>query len=383
MTIKNEFFATTVPGLETIMNSELNKFGIKNNLIRDGIIYFRADYDKALSFLYSTNVCGNVSLIILKEKISNYDELYKTAKNSIKWDDIFFADKSFMIRSTIISSPLKHSGFATLKLKDAIADYFREKYDKRPDINKESPDIIIELRIFKTSAVIGINLAGRPLFKRGYRIETNAAPLKETLAAGIAGMALNNKNNCKYKKLIDPMCGSGTIIIESAFQIMRIPPQKFNSNFSFNKFNLNIKDYFPEVKKKLDKLADDSSGFKFFAFDNSQTFVESAKKNIENAGLTKFIKIDKQDFFYPSYDMADSILIFNPPHGERMQGARSLEYFYGKIGDTIKRFCRNSAVYIFCPAEENLISKISLTPVSKLKLNNGKIKCNLLEFRIN
>ncbi|HPN31098.1 MAG TPA: THUMP domain-containing protein [bacterium] len=365
------------------MNSELNKFGIKNNLIRDGIIYFRADSEKALSFLYSTNVCGNVSLIILKEKISSYDELYRTAKNSVKWDAIFSADKSFMIRSAIISSPLKHSGFASLKLKDAIADYFREKFNKRPDINKDSPDIVIELRVFKTSAVIGINLAGRSLFKRGYRIETNAAPLKETLAAGIAGMALNNNNNIKYKKIIDPMCGSGTIIIESALQIMRIPPQKFNPNFSFVKSNLDIKEYFSGVKLKLDKLANDSTRYEFFAFDNSQTFVDSAKKNIENAGLSNIIKTDKQDFFNPSFDMTDSIIIFNPPHGERMQGARNLEYFYGKIGDTVKKYCGNSAVYIFCPAEENLISKISLKPVSKLNLNNGKIRCNLLEFRIN
>ncbi|MBP7651944.1 hypothetical protein KA977_00885 [Candidatus Dependentiae bacterium] len=378
----NDYFATTAPGFENLMNSELNNIGIKNCLIRDAVIYFKADHKQAVEFLYTSTVCNNISLIICRTKVLDYDELYQTAKTKIEWEKYFSVDKSFMIHSTIMASPLKHSGFAALKLKDSIADYFREKFNCRPNVDKISPDIIIELRIFKTNMVVGINLAGMPLFKRGYRTQTNAAPMKETLAAGIAGIILNNSKNSIYKKIIDPMCGSGTIIIETAFQILKIPAQRFNTKLSFNKFNFNLNQIFSEIKEKKETGKNFSTDIRFYASDHSQSFIDSAKKNIENAGLSNLIQLSKQDFFNPVFDMENSIIIFNPPHGERMQGAHSLEFFYGKIGDTIKKFCKNSAVYIFCPAEENLISKIGIIPDSKLKLYNGKIICNLIEFRL-
>ena len=385
--MKNEnlqFYATTFPNLEIFLEKELKRSRINKIRIHDAVIFFDASLEQAIDFMFNSRVCNYCSLIIFRKTLNSIDELYYSGRNEIKWDAYFTLDKTFAIHSTVIASPaFKHSGFAGLKLKDSIADYFRAKYnDCRPNVDKENPDTLIELRIFKNNALIAVSLNGMALFKRGYRIETNAAPLKETLAAGISYYILKNSRNKDFRKIIDPMCGSGTLIIETTLNLLSIPPSMPERKFGFEKLNLQTANIIDKIRNVNAKKINIRNDFQISAADNTENFCCLTEKNIENAGLKNVIKVFVQDFFKPELDMTESIIIFNPPYGERMYKASDVQKFYQKIGLTLKEYCQKSVIYIFCPSEKNIIDSIGIKPDDSIKLFNGKIVCNLLEFRL-
>jgi len=362
----------------------LKRSRINKIRIHDAVIFFDASLEQAIDFMFNSRVCNYCSLIIFRKTLNSIDELYYSGRNEIKWDAYFTLDKTFAIHSTVIASPaFKHSGFAGLKLKDSIADYFRAKYnDCRPNVDKENPDTLIELRIFKNNALIAVSLNGMALFKRGYRIETNAAPLKETLAAGISYYILKNSRNKDFRKIIDPMCGSGTLIIETTLNLLSIPPSMPERKFGFEKLNLQTANIIDKIRNVNAKKINIRNDFQISAADNTENFCCLTEKNIENAGLKNVIKVFVQDFFKPELDMTESIIIFNPPYGERMYKASDVQKFYQKIGLTLKEYCQKSVIYIFCPSEKNIIDSIGIKPDDSIKLFNGKIVCNLLEFRL-
>ncbi|MDD5066438.1 MAG: THUMP domain-containing protein [bacterium] len=341
-----------------------------------GIVYFETTLENAYRLNYTCRTANKIVLILDKSAVRTYEELYSQAYR-IKWDNYFRLTNTFVVHSSVVFSKIDHSAYASLKVKDAVADHFRDKFKERPSVNKGAPDIYIELRIFRNESWLGINLSGEPLFKRGYKTGTNPAPLKETLAAGLAELA----GTGRYKRIIDPMAGSGTLIIEAAMKHLNIPAGRLRSTFCFQK----LKNYDPAVFSRIRKESDSrillNSDMEFLACDHGDKFLQTIRENISKAGLSQFIRVKKQDFFKPEIDMQNSLILFNPPYGNRLKGAADLNNFYKKIGDTLKKECRGSTAYIFTEHGE-LIKHIGLRTSKRVIIFNGNIECRLLEFKM-
>ncbi len=341
-----------------------------------GVVSFQTTYSNALYLNYVSRLANKIIVILSKESVNSYDDLYQQALQ-IPWDSYFTVQNTFVVHSSLIFSKMDHTAFAAVRIKDAIADYFRNQHKERPSVNKGEPDIYIEARVYKNESWIGINLSGEPLFKRGYKREVNPAPLKETLAAGLVELAEIKQ----YKKIIDGMTGSGTIIIEAALKYLNIPGGYYRNNFGFQKLKNFNSTSFLEMRQKENKKIFKTPPLSFLACDHTPKFLESCKHNIHQAKLDNFIEVKKQDFFNPVIDMTHSLILLNPPYGERMKGAVNLNEFYKKMGDTLKKFCKGSTAYIFTEHAEP-IKHIGLRSSKRIILYNGKIECRLLEFKM-
>jgi putative N6-adenine-specific DNA methylase len=361
------FYATFSKGLQLAVKSELETFGADITNIMETSCDFTVSIDKISNILYNARTINKIVLILIpKCNCFNYENLYAIIKK-YEWEKYFSEKESIRINFSGYKTELMHSHYAVQKIKDAVCDRFREIKNKRPNVELNNPDILIEARIIHHELEAGLSLKSQPLFKRGYRNETNAAPIKETLAAGLYHFIKPNN----YKKIIDPMCGSGTIIIETALRLLKIP-NLLNNKQSFIEKKLNI---FPP-KKHISE-----SEYTFIAADKSYKFVNISKDNIQSAGLSKYIKPIKQNFFQPVIDMTNSLIIFNAPYGERLHKMSDINYFYKKIGDTMKNYCKNSTIYIFTNLGEH-IKHIGLRTSKRTILYNGKIECRLLEYNI-
>jgi putative N6-adenine-specific DNA methylase len=262
-----------------------------------------------------------------------------------------------------------------------VADQFNSKYDRRPSVDMDAPDVYIDLRIIKNKMTLGLDLSGSKLFKRGYRQDIPEAPLKETLAAGIIEYAWDEG----FSRIIDPMAGSGTLIIEAVRKHMNIPASANRRDFAFLRLkddSKKIKTAFDQIRVKADTLIRTRSEKKFYACDKSAQTLASCRQNCRNAGVEANISFNEQDFFQPAIHMSKSLLVFNPPYGKRLEtGHTTGAQFYEKIGDTLKKYCVGSTAWIFTEDNDN-IKAIGLKPSKKKEMFNGRIPCRLLEYRI-
>lgn len=365
--IKYNFFTTFSKGLLPAVKNELEYLGAKILSSFETGCDFSIQENKLSDILYNARTINKLVMILIpKCNCFNYENLYSIIKN-FKWENYFSEKETIRINFSGFKTQLTHSHYAAQKIKDAVCDRFRKLKDKRPSVSLDKPDVVIEARIINNVLEAGISLKNHPLFKRGYRTETNAAPIKETLAAGLYHYIKPHN----YKKIIDPMCGSGTIIIETALRLLNIPPIiKHKQSLIEKKLKI-----FPPKKNNI------NSDYTFVGADKSYKFVNIANNNIKSAGLSNNIKTIKQNFFNPVIDMSNSLIIFNAPYGERLHKMSDINGFYKKIGDTMKHYCKNSTIYIFTSHGEH-IKYIGLRTSSRTILYNGKIECRLLEYNI-
>ncbi len=377
------FYATTFHGLEPLLKSEIVAAGGKPLYGEKGIVSFNATLANVIHLNYISRVANKFVLILARrDRCTTFDELYKIAVD-IPWPELFTYHKTFAVESSLTCSVLDHSVFASQKTKDAIVDRFVREHGKRPDVDRKHPDVYVDVRIVRNELTIGVNLSGDRLFKRGYRNQTNEAPVKETLAAGIASIALE-ENADKYKSIIDPMCGSGTLLIEAAMQVLRIPSGRNRIKYGF----MNLAFYKDEMEQQFKKVRTaahsesvNKSGHSFIGFDIDSIVLAKARENATHMGLTDRIQFMKQDFFKPDHDMSGSLIVFNPPYGERLKAAEDMNGFFACIGDSMKQNCKGSKVFIFAEFGE-AIKHIGLRPKRRIELFNGNIECRLLEFDI-
>lgn len=379
---ENLFYATTFHGLEESLKAEIVAMGGKPLYGEKGIVSFTASLENVMALNYVSRVANKfVWVLARRDRCMSFDELYKVAVD-IPWPLLFSQQRTFAVESSLTVSLLDHSVFCSQKTKDAIVDRFLRDTGKRPDVERKHPEVFVDVRIVRNELTIGINLSGERLFKRGYRDQTNEAPLKETLAAGIAKLALAGGLG-ERKKVIDPMCGSGTLLIEAAFQVLGMPSGLRRDRFGF----MNLKFYTPEVAQAFKKIRvrfdgdmRKSGGPLFLGFDEDSGVLSKARGNAQHAGLEDRIRFVRQDFFQPIEDMTQSLLLFNPPYGERLK-KEDINGFYASIGDSLKQYCKGSKAYIFAEFGE-AIKHIGLRPNRRMEIFNGTIECRLLEFDI-
>lgn len=361
-----EMVAKTLYGLEEILAEELLALGANDLQIGRRMVSFTGDKE----LLYKANFHCRTALRILKPiyhfKAKDADTVYKEVKK-VEWEKYLSLDKTFAIDSVIYSEDFNHSKFVAYRTKDAIVDYFIEKFKKRPSVRVNNPDLYINIHISHNDCTLSIDSSGESLHKRGYRVDQTEAPLNEVLAAGMI-LKTGWKGESNF---VDPMCGSGTLLIEAAMIALNIAPGIHRKEFAFQKWV----DYDEEL---FDRIYDDESGEREFAFhcygsDISQAAIDIALENIRSAGLMKYIDLKVKPFQQYTEAPKPGILVTNPPYGERIS-SRDLLGLYNMIGERLKHVFMGYKAWILSYKDE-CFDKIGLRPSEKIKLMNGSLEC--------
>jgi putative N6-adenine-specific DNA methylase len=368
------FIAKTLYGLEKVLAEELKGFDAEEITIANRAVLFNGD----LQMMYRVNYLSRTALSVLMQindfRIGSAEDLYKKGL-LIEWDRYMDVDNTFSVAPVVQSPLFNHTGFAGLKFKDSIADYFRKKAGRRPSVNTSDPDLLINLHISNDRVSVSLDSSVVPLFKRGYRQEQAIAPLNEVLTAG---MLLISKWNAK-SDLIDPMCGSGTIPIEAGLIAGNIPPGKFRQFFGFMKWKgFNI-DLFNKVKEASEEKII-TSPVRISGFDISEQAVSHARANIERAGLTEKINIEVSDFKDLRPVSNEGVIFINPPYGERLLPEET-DSLYSTIGSSLKHNFQGFTAWIISSNKDSL-KKIGLKPKEKYTLFNGALECSFLKYEL-
>ena len=366
--------AKTFFGLEEILADELLKLGAKKINIGVRNVSFYGDK----GFLYKANLSLRTAIRILKPivvfDVNDDKELYSSFFN-FNWEDYISVDNTFAIDSVLNSDFFTHSLYVSQKAKDGIVDRYRKLFKTRPSVDSINPDLKINIHIRNKCCTVSLDSSGKPLNQRGYRSQTNIAPINEVLAAGIILLSEWDLES----DFLDPMCGSGTLLIEAAMLATNYPPNIKRSNFSFKNWNDFDLDLFVTITKSvLSKIKPFNN--KILGFDKSPTAISKCNQNIINAGLEDVISISKEDFFRSKKHNDDYLyIVFNPPYGERLR--IDIELFYKKIGDTLKTNYTNSCTWFITSSIEAL-KYVGLRPSRKIKLFNGKLESRLAKYEI-
>jgi putative N6-adenine-specific DNA methylase len=369
-----DFTAKTFAGLEEVLAAELKSLGAKDIETTRRAVYFRGDQ----KLMYRCNYECRTALRILKPigifTVNNENELYDKLKK-IDWTLHFNEKKSILIKTNLFHSNITHSHFASLKAKDAIVDFFREKRRKRPDVAKDDPDIVIDLHINKNRCTVSLDGSGHTLNKRRYRVASDKAPINEVLAAGMIQLTEWDKTG----DFIDPMCGSGTIAIEAAMYAMNIPAGYYRNDYSFMHWNDFDEKLWKEIKSGADAKITEHD-FPVIASDKSFRAFGIARTNIKFAGLHKDITLLNKPFDKINPETGSGILVFNPPYGERLKDKEITE-LYKMIGDVLKNKFPGYKAWIIT-ANPQAAKSIGLHASKKIILYNGQLESRFLKFDI-
>ena len=368
-----EMIAKTFQGLEETLAQERTSLGADEIQIGRRMVSFRGDKE----MMYKANFCLRTAIRILKPikqfVAKNADEVYEQIK-AIHWEDYLDIDKTFAVDAVVFSEEFRHSKFVSYKVKDAIVDYFRDAYDKRPSVRISKPDVLLNIHIAETKCTLSLDSSGESLHRRGYRQEAVEAPLNEVLAAGMILMS-GWHGECD---LIDPMCGSGTIPIEAALIARNIAPGVFRKEFAFEKWI----DFDQEL---FDKIYNDDSqerefAHKIYGYDNNPKANEIATHNIKAAGVSKDVTLKLQPFQQFEQPKEKAVIITNPPYGERIS-TNDLLGLYSMIGERLKHAFTGNTAWILSYREE-CFDQIGLKPTAKIPLFNGALECEFRKYEI-
>ena len=370
-----KMIAKTFYGFEEILSEELLELGAQKIIKGNRNVSFYGDK----GFMYKSNISLRTALKIIKPikefKFKDIDEYYKKIYE-IKWEDYLDFNSSFLINSVVFNSKIfNNSKFTSLKAKDAIVDRFRNKFKNRPSINSFNPELKIEIHVNRNFCTISLDSSGESLHKRGYKKYNSAAPLNEVLAAGIILMSAWDKKS----DLLDPMCGTGTFLIEAAMIARNIAPNQNRLAFAFEKW----KDWDNELFEKIEesvKSKEIEFEHKLYGFDISSAMIKKAEKNIEISDLGVDIEIVKKDFLTSIKTDNDKLhVLINPPYDKRISA--DVNQLYKKIGDTLKNNYLYSDVWIIT-ANLGAIKSIGLKSSKKIKLFNANLESRLLNYKI-
>ena len=363
--------AKTFQGLEDVLSEELIALGAQNVEIGLRMVTFEGD----LELMYKANLCCRTALRILKPIIkftaSNSDELYDMVRD-FDWDKYLSPDKTFAIDSTVNSSEFTHSKFVTYRVKDGIADYFNDKYGRRPSIRLNGADINLNVHIAGERVTISLDSSGESLNKRGYRVAQTEAPINEVLAAGII-LKTGWRGESNF---VDPMCGSGTFLIEAALIAANINPGVFRQNFAFEKWADFDKELFEQLYN--DDSQEREFAYKIYGGDIAQAAIAAARKNIKAAGVENMVELECKPFDQWTEAPDDGILITNPPYGERINPT-DIAGLYKSIGHTLKFVFKGYHAWILGYKDEHF-KEIGLKPSVKFPILNGSLECELREY---
>ncbi len=371
----NQYVAKTFAGLEHLLAHELVAIGANDIDVHTRSVSFSGDK----SIMYKANYLTRTSLRILKEiarfNVTGQVSLYEGVKN-IDWTQYLNVDQTFAIDSFCNQGPFNNTMFISLKAKDAIVDQFREKFNKRPSIDKDYAQVRIDIHIYKEECVILLDSSGSSLHKRGYRINQVAAPLKESLAAGLIMLSGWDKKST----FIDGMTGSGTFAVEAALMAKNVPAGYFRKEFGFENWIDFDRDLWNQIvvegEKQIVPLECNIIGL-----DTNREAVKIARENTKEAGLRGEVEIMNESFFNYTPPNDPGTVFINPPYGERLEMGEDMIGFYKEIGDALKK---NFSGYTAWVISSNLVAlkNIGLKPSRRIPVFNGALESKFVKFEL-
>ncbi|WP_207431253.1 THUMP domain-containing class I SAM-dependent RNA methyltransferase [Sabulibacter ruber] len=368
--------ATTLAGLEEVLAQELRELGAL--YVKPGVRAVTFSGNQYL--MYQANICCRTAIRILKPfaqfKARDEKELYLKVRE-IDWDLYMSLNDTFAINAVVSRSTFEHSLYVSQLTKDAIVDQFREKTGRRPNIDVTTPDVRLNLHMHENIVTLALDSSGDSLHRRGYRQQTNVAPLNEVLAAGILLLSGWDKKTPLY----DPMCGSGTFLTEAAMLAHNIAPGVYRKDYGFMRWP----DYDAALYRRVyqDTVAkeDLENEVEIYGSDIDPDFVEATFQNLEYAELDEFVRVKELDFKDAMKPTDKGLLIMNPPYGERIGDEREINGLYKTIGDTLKANFQDWDACIFTGNLE-AAKYIGLKPSRRIPLYNGPIECRLFKYEL-
>ncbi len=370
--------ATASRGTEPLLAEELSELGAKRVRQERGAVRFAANWSEALRILLWSRIAMRLLYPLASAKVHGAQGLYDAAR-SIAWEEHLSPESTFSVEATLRDSEHTHSGFVALKVKDAIADRMRDRLGRRPNVEPRDPDVSVSVHLAKDRLSVALDLAGRPLHQRGYRVQPTAAPLKETLGAAL----LRSARYTGAEPFIDPMCGSGTLVIEAALIAANRAPS-LHRTFAVERWPSCASD----AGRLLHELRDEAAAgvrqpaFPILGFDRDADAVKAARRNAAAANLSRAVQLRVADALHPLPLGAPSpgVLLTNPPYGNRLAagGQKGMKAFYFKLGESFRRLV-GWRVFILAgnPAFE---SAFHLKPASRRAFWNGPIECRLFGY---
>lgn len=377
--MKKEFqmLAKTFKGLEEVLAGELVQLGANNVQIERRAVSFTGDK----RMLYTANFClrtaSRVLVPIATFKAKNTDDIYLQIKQ-LDWSQYMTAKTTFQIDATVYSDLFRHSQFVTYRVKDAIVDWWMEHEGKRPSVQLTNPDVYLNVHIAGDTVTLSLDSSGESLHKRGYRVANTQAPINEALAAGMLLLSGWNGQGDFY----DPMCGSGTLLIEAALIARNIAPGIYRKGFAFEKWANFDADLFEDISS--DDSRERDFQHKIYGSDAGFYAVQAANKNIQSAHLQRDIEVKQiriQELKLAEKNTEGALIMINPPYGERLAQDRDVLRLYQDMGTTLKHQFSGATAWIISSNEEAL-KCIGLRPAKKIHLVNGDLECLFNKYEL-
>ncbi len=372
-----QMLAKTFKGLEDVLAKELIELGANNVQIERRAVSFTGDK----RMLYTANFClrtaSRVLVPIANFKAKSTDELYEQIKQ-LDWAQYMTAKTTFQIDATVYSDLFRHSRFITYRVKDAIVDWWMEHAGVRPSVQLTEPDIYLNVHIAGDMVTLSLDSSGESLHKRGYRVANTQAPINEALAAGMLLLAGWNGQSDFY----DPMCGSGTLLIEAALIARNIAPGIYRKGFAFEKWASFDADLFEDVSS--DDSRERDFHHKIYGSDAGFYAVQAANKNVQSAGLQRDIDVKQiriQELKLADKDTDNALVMINPPYGERLAQDKDVLRLYQDMGTTLKHQFSGANAWIISSNEEAL-KCVGLRPAKRIHLINGDLECLFNKYEL-
>ncbi len=368
--------ATTMTGLEEILAEELRALDLEYIKVGNRAVTFSG----TLRQLYEVNLWCRTAIRVLKPirsfKARDEQDLYNQVQK-IKWSDYLDLNQTFAIDAAVSHSTFEHSLYVSQLTKDAIVDQFRNEKGERPSVDRVTPDIRFNLHMNENIVTLSLDSSGDSLHRRGYRLQTNVAPLNEVLAAGIIALSGWDKKST----FVDPMCGSGTILIEAAMMAQNIAPGLHRRGpFAFENWKDYNEDLFKMVWKTAEAKERQTPQATIVGYDIDADYVAAANTNIQNAGLEQVIKVETADFFASKAPSDQGVLVMNPPYNERIV-TEDINAFYKSIGDTLKNNYQGYDAFVLT-GNLDAAKHVGLKASRRTPLYNGPIDCRLLKYEL-
>jgi len=372
---ESQYFAQVAESIKDIAMDELKYLGAYDLQAVFRGIWFKASKKDFYRINYFARLVSRILAPLVRFECHDKDQLYKAAKK-IRWEEFFTPRKTFSIVANVAESEITHSNFAGLRVKDAIADYFRDRTNKRPSVNSKEPFIIINIHIHKNFATLAIDASGGPLHKRGYREESVSAPMQETVAASIIKLSQWDGTIPLY----DPMCGSGTLLCEALMKHCRVPAQVFRTWFGFERLPDFDADLWEQIKKEAKDNLRELKKDMIAGSDISEHSVTAAKTNIMGLHFGGKVNIEQRDF-QEIESLENHLIVANPPYGIRMGKEQNLNKFYKNLGLFLRNRCKKSTAFIYF-GEPKYIKKLPLAPSWKRPLRIGGLDGKLVKYEL-
>jgi len=368
-----QFFASSPRGLEPLLAAELASLGAQRVREVPGGVAFSGDW----RVCYMANLWSRLASRVLW-RVAEFDytgegDIYEAAR-SVDWMRLFAVERTLRVNVSAQKSPLKSLDFATLRIKDAVCDRFREALGSRPNVDRANPDVRVHAFLEATRGAFYLDTSGEPLFKRGWRAGAGEAPLRENLAAGIVMLSGWKPG----EPLLDPMCGGGTLLVEAAAMARGRAPGARRA-FGFQKLKIFDAKLWTNIKHE--ERTTKTVKLEIFGSDNDPRALNDARRNLAAAGVERWVKLEQADILERAAPAAAGVMVANPPYGERIGSKEELALFYPKLGTALKRNFAGWRCHFFT-ADLRLPKLVRLQPARRVPLYNGALECRLYEIRI-